>query len=335
MWDEDYAIVVGINAYAHFDPLKGAEADALRFENWLCGFGGVPGENVQIILSSDVQPGNAKPWPVKDAIDEAMLRIVPGKNVRKGRRFYFYFSGHGCAPAFRDIALFMANAANDTLGFSMSADSYRYSLRAKAPFDEVVFILDCCRNVIEGAVPGVSPFSGGGPSARAPNVKHLVCFGTGFGTQSWQVAGRTADESRGIFTETLLEGIKGQAADSDGNVTGASLEDYVKPIVHAKAQKLGLEQFPEFDGNYKNIVFMRGTKSAAVPVIIDIPNGWQGTMVLRDGKLAVVDARPVAREWPIQLVRGNYRLENLESKAVKSFSVEGDETLSHGGATRV
>jgi uncharacterized caspase-like protein len=336
MSQDDYAIVVGINAYKYFDPLTGAERDALRFQDWLCASGGLPPQNVQIILSSDVRPNSKNPWPIKDAIDDALTRIVPSRNSRKGRRFYFYFSGHGCAPGFKDIALFMANAANDTLGFSMGADSYRYSLRAKAPFDELVFILDCCRNVIDGAVPGVSPFAGGGPSNRAQNVKHLVCFGTGFGTQSWQVAGRSADESRGIFTETLLEGLKGQAADANGNVTAASLEDYVKPIVNAKARKLGLEQFPEFDGSYKDIIFVQGAQRAAVPVVIEVPSGWNGTMVLPDGNLAIVGAaRPVSREWQVSLRRGNYRLENPESKAKKWFSVEGDETLSDGGTFRV
>jgi hypothetical protein len=336
MSDEDYAIVVGINEYRYFNRLTGAERDALRFQDWLCHAGGLRPENVRIALSSDVPPRPNDPWPLKHAIDDALASIVPRRNARRGRRFYFYFSGHGCAPGFTDIALFMANAANDTLGFSMGADSYRNSLRAKAPFDEIVFILDCCRNVIEGAVPGVSPFTGGAPSSRAPSVKHLVCFGTGFGAQSWQVSGRTADESRGIFTETLLEGLKGQAADASGNVTAASLEDYVKPIVNAKAKKLGLEQIPEFDGSYKDIIFVQGAQRTVVPVVIEVPQGWNGTMILRDGKLAKVEApRPVARTWRISLRRGNYRLENPESKEKKFFSIEGDETLAEGSAVRV
>jgi Caspase domain len=302
----------------------------------LCQAGGLPAENVRLVLSSDVPSRSNNPWPLKHAIDDALTSIVPGRNARKGRRFYFYFSGHGCAPGFKDIALFMANAANDTLGFSLGADSYRNSLRAKAPFDEIVFILDCCRNVIEGAVPGVSPFTGGAPSNRAPSVKHLVCFGTGFGTQSWQVSGRTADESRGIFTETLLEGLNGQAADASGNVTAASLEDYVKPSVNAKAKKLGLEQIPEFDGSYRDIIFVKGARRTVVPVVIDVPRTWNGTMILRDGNLAMVEVpRPVARTWRISLSRGNYRLENLESKEKKLFSVEGDEKLTNGGAVHV
>jgi hypothetical protein len=170
MSTDDYAILIGINEYRFFDRLRGAERDALRIQDWLCESGKVPPENVQIILSSDRRRNTQDPWPLKHAIDDALVHLVPSRNARKGRRFYLYFSGHGCAPGVRDIALLMANAANDTLGFSMGADSYRYSLRAKAPFDEVVFILDCCRNVIEGAIPGGSPLAGGGMSNRAQNV---------------------------------------------------------------------------------------------------------------------------------------------------------------------
>src|SRR4051812_1290048 len=128
MADDDYAIVVGINAYKYLDPLAGAELDALRFADWLSKGGQVPAPNVELILSSEQKGANALAHPIKWIVDQAFQNVVPGKK-RRGRRLYFYFSGHGCMPDVRDTALLMADAANDTMNLNIGADVYRNAIR--------------------------------------------------------------------------------------------------------------------------------------------------------------------------------------------------------------
>jgi hypothetical protein len=91
---DHYAVVVGVNDYPAFRPLRGAIADATRFAHWLVNDvtgGGVPAQNMRTVFS---QPAPLR--PIHDDVDDALDSIL-GSIAASARRFYFYFSGHGFA----------------------------------------------------------------------------------------------------------------------------------------------------------------------------------------------------------------------------------------------
>ena len=143
---DHYAIVVGITDYAGFPVLSAAEGDAIAFANWLCdpNGGDIPPSQVRVIVSSGRPVPGKSYYPIKDDIDDALRTIISKQAGRIGKRFYFYFSGHGCTPSADEILLLMANATADSMRRNIGPDPYRKWLTNGALFDEILFILDCC-----------------------------------------------------------------------------------------------------------------------------------------------------------------------------------------------
>src|SRR5437667_152753 len=94
----DYAIVIGIDDYPGYRPLKGAISDAQEFAEWLCDDtqgGGLPSDNCKTVYSTP------DPLiPLQAQVDEAFVGVFSA--IPKGklaRRLYVYFSGHGTAES--------------------------------------------------------------------------------------------------------------------------------------------------------------------------------------------------------------------------------------------
>lgn len=322
MSDQDYAIVVGIDGYRHFDHLRAAQRDALDFAKWLSSGGKVPAANQKIILSSDLPANSIPAYPDKSVVERAFEDLVPDPTKRIGRRLYFYFAGHGCAPSVREVALLMANAARHLLGHSLGAHSYRTTLQELAPFDEIVFFLDCCRTLVERAKPSDLPMSGPPISSRAGAVKHLLCLGTGFGQEAYQL-GLEPNEARGFFTEALIRGLNGAAANAEGKVTGTSLMDWIIPVVSDAALARRRRQRPEFDGNFNSIIFTTDVGENRIELYVRFPIDWTTDVMLSDGNLRQIEIiLPGQEPRKIALKRGLYCVEHLSSGSKKFFSVE-------------
>ncbi|HRI72462.1 MAG TPA: caspase family protein, partial [Polyangium sp.] len=104
---EDYALVVGVNDYPQLRSLRGAIGDAQAFSAWLVEAqgGALRAENVHTIIST-VDPLG----PIGPEINDALEDILQRADRSGGRRFYFYFSGHGCVgDRANDLALCLAN----------------------------------------------------------------------------------------------------------------------------------------------------------------------------------------------------------------------------------
>jgi hypothetical protein len=173
--NDDRAIVVGISSYPDLGSLKSPENDAQDFYRWLTddeksGGGGLtnPGQ-ARLILSSHYpnshSNGNGLAPPTRDMIEaelisldiEATAKDDAGEGLRLGRRLYLYFSGHGCAPTFDEAAILMANATRKRIYHLTGMPVADWFFRAKY-FDEIVLLMDCCREPYEKAVMYVPPW---------------------------------------------------------------------------------------------------------------------------------------------------------------------------------
>src|SRR5262249_52459035 len=150
----DHAIVAGVNNYPGLSDLNGPVNDALAFQEWLLSDdgGGLDPGNVKTILSPapfqpDTDPAN---WvPTSEQIAAALRtlqglgkKLSLGKTI--GRRLYIFLSGHGFAPDKVQPALLTANADSENL-YHVPGRAYAEWFRNRAWFDEVVLMMDCCR----------------------------------------------------------------------------------------------------------------------------------------------------------------------------------------------
>lgn len=259
MVNDDWAIVVGINAYPYLGNLNGPVNDAIDFYDWVASpqGGAVPnGPNdadgfvnpinssqrsrICRILSTDFpNPPPIRPTleAIQNAFDHlcnvARARNCNAQGTRLGRRLYLYFSGHGCSPDAavpEEVALLMANATRQSTGYHISGVRYANWFYQSGYFDEVVLFMDCCREVYPSTPVSVVPYSPVNDTFNLASRKRFYGFAAGWARNAWEkrLPDNTGDV-RGVFTYTLLRGLRGAAVEPDGQtITAASLREYLK-----------------------------------------------------------------------------------------------------------
>ena len=327
---EDFAVVVGINKYPEIRSLAGAERDAAQFAEWLGNpdGGDLPTDNIRLILSSNFptpEGGNETLinfWakPVQMDIDAAFIEFGIEEKERVGRRLYFYFAGHGVAPDFDNVALLMANASRKRLGSNIGAHEYRSFFRRAAPFDELVIILDCCREFEDKAVPNRPIFVDRLVQDRAYSVQEFYIMAAEYGKKAFEP--EKGGERRGLLSQALMEALKERkAALATSNViTAASVKEYLTNRVPELAEAATLEQKPEIpsvpDMVFGQIPVAPPPESAVTQVIIEPALG--GEVVLLTDKLVEIDRCAAASTpWALKLDPGIYVLTHLPTNQQK------------------
>ncbi|TMQ15613.1 MAG: caspase family protein [Deltaproteobacteria bacterium] len=233
--DQDFGLVIGIDDYPYFRPLRGAAADATRFHSWLCAAdgGGVPSHHARLILSD---PRRHAPSQVQ--IDESLVELLQAAEaLGGGRRLYVYFSGHGgisLEESDHDIALLLARWSRDLPGLALSTERYSRSLSATGLFDEVVMFIDCCRDSVM-SVTGVAPTFRVVPKTPRRSTRMFRAFAAEAGRPAFEFP--NADAWQGLFTRCLLsilEHSSGLGADA--------LKDFLERQLENEARALGVFQ---------------------------------------------------------------------------------------------
>ena len=337
---DHYAIVIGIDAYPFLRRLRASGKDAARFQTWLLDEdgGGLLPEHIATFISPATLPDIAlSARPIQGEIDDTLMTwgVTQGHHV--GSRLYFYFAGHAFGPKFNDVGMLMANAANGRLNSHIGLQPYREYFHEQAPFDEVVFILDCCRDRVglnSTRGPELTVNSVDGPASP---VEDFVVLAAAYGEKAFQADDTNTGERRGLLTEAVLEGLQGAARDQQGRITASMLRDYVRRRVPelAKLAQLeqNLQQEPEAPPPNKEMVFGPVVPPDLVRVRIIAPARLSGDLVVRNGTGLGEVARRMAAEatianapWEIDLTpnslylvqhTGSGREEILDTRRVK------------------
>lgn len=310
----DYAVVVGINAYPQLRVLRAAVADAARFAEWLQqpGGGGLPPKNVKLIVSAEtlpIEPYNAK--PIQEDIDIALRDMGVERNQKIGRRLYFYFAGHGIGPSFNNVGMLMAHAAIARLNNNIGLQNYLDYFHEHALFDELVFILDCCRDHARTVTTAAPAFTL--PPGPPGHVESLVVLAAPYGEKAFEPIEADTCEPRGLLTKALMSGLR-RAADPNGDITASSLRDYLRRRVPTLAKDAKLAQKPEVLPPVNEIFFrtVPPTVKDEVCVRIVAPSGLPGDLVLRDSDAIELDRRPASSAtrkkppWNVSLRRNRW-----------------------------
>ena len=314
----DHAIVVGIDLYPGIAPLEGAQKDAESFADWLVApdGGGLPPGNVRTILTSQYHPPPpARPAaadPNAQRFNAAILDLLTDASGSPrafpvGRRLYLYFSGHGFqgSSEWEEAALYAANATR-ILPEHIPGTRVANAVKAAAAFEEIVLIMDCCRDVtLTGRIS--EPLLCLLPNVpRAAAVRTCYAYAVPRGSQARERQIVPGGPVQGVFTYVLLDALHRTPGDGNGHVTGQAIKNYIHNIWPDVA--LGNDG-PRIEvDNVNDIVFAvrpSGPPVSAggaatvqpqtqVTVSIDppVPHGTQ--LVIMDGKLQEILRLPIS-----------------------------------------
>jgi hypothetical protein len=314
--DDRYAIVVGIDRYPGFHDLHGACNDAEAFAGWLTerGCGDVPREHVAVHLGRGYE-SLADARPVKRDIDVALHRVVREIH-RTGApsRLYLFFAGHGIAAGFGTAAVLMADA-EPGLSWNLSLGRYREWLQRCRDFSEVILLSDCCRTIALDVPEGMPPLDNC-PTPHPRSQQVFVALAADVGESAFETT-----DGRGRFTVHVIEGLRGGAADPDGEVRSDTLATFLEAGLGAPAQR---RQQIETSTLGPPLV-LATVPLASVPtfeVTIDVPIGGPRQLDVKayDGSLVASAVRPPGA-WTVRLASGLYELVDPAAPSVL-FKVE-------------
>ena len=322
----DRALVVGIDTYpALKKPLSGAERDANAFYKWVTTDGGVAPANATRIVSSDFPAAPAaQPWtqqPAQQAVDDFFHGVqaasdandAAGDGPQVGKRLYLFFSGHGFAPALDKSGVLLAGASK-AAPINVAAMWWANRMYEGGWFDEVLLFQDACREPMRQA-DLVPPFL----VSLGLSGQETRCRFFAFSAKDKQLSLEKpidGGDVRGVFTVTLINGLKGGARDpKTGELTSGLLKDYLYSnmktlLSEAELAKPDIAKKPEvFDPDEFVILPAPPGWGAAnadeYPVRIGL-NGSRDAKIV-DDKFNQVRAQAGAPDpWDVTLPRGFY-----------------------------
>ncbi len=237
-----FALLVGVNEYEHnkLKPLHFAENDVSALAAVLKA---AKYQVTLLVTKSD----NAELKPTKANIEKQLGQIL--QKCRKGDSVIVAFSGHGLQFEGQPDAYF---CPVDARPFNTNTDSLVSIGKVYGDLDKSfaatkVLLVDACRDdpaTGRGVSRGVSS-----ASAPPPPQGVAALFSCGAGEQAFE----SPKLKHGVFFYHVIEGLKGSAADSDHEVTFASLASYVSRRVRRDVSEIigdGAKQSPNLKADY-------------------------------------------------------------------------------------
>lgn len=220
------ALVVGIDGYRHMRPLTRCVGDAENMAKLLGKHHDEsPNFATRELVSSSGEVSSA-------AMHRALMDLFSGQ----ADVALLYFSGHGLFDADMNVGRLVAQDGREGAWGPSMAEILNLANRAYPRIGSTLIILDCCH-------AGAAGLDAAGSTVIGPGVTILAA------SRHDQAAFEGAAHS--VFTELLIEGLEGGAADILGRVTPASL--------YALADEgLGLwDQRPLYKANVQNLLSLR------------------------------------------------------------------------------
>ena len=202
------ALVVGVSKYPEvsgFSALHYAASDAADLAALL---------KTQGYLVSVLTDNNATRGAIVRTFHQLSETIDPDQGT-----LVFYFSGHGFAIAGKNYLAPVSASESDLAREGLAVDEVEQLMQSSKARRKLM-LLDACRND-----PSSDSKGAGGRSFQAFQAAEGLRILNS--TRAGRVSYESAELRHGVFTAFVLQGLRGQAAGSDGLVTFHDLSDYV------------------------------------------------------------------------------------------------------------
>ena len=168
------------------------------------------------------------------------------QKVNQGDVVLLFFSGHGAKEDGSTYFLSVNAESNDLFSSSVNFDEIRAATRRLLDKKcRVIIFMDACHS---GSLYGLK--------STAENFALAEPGVIGFYSSTENQKSNESDKwSNGIFTKALLDGLKGKAADIDGDITLDLLEKYIRETVRKQTNGTQMPIFENKLGNY--VLFKR------------------------------------------------------------------------------
>ncbi len=242
---ETFVIAAGVEQYddARISSLRYAVADAEAVAEAFRA-AGVRERNLLLLTSADQLPERR---PSRAILLAALEHVA--EHAETGDRFILFFAGHGVEAQGQRYLLPVDTRrtmlAATALPLALVHEALR-GLKAR----EVLFVVDACRNdpdagrgdtdarMTDGLVRALGPVPASDETGARPLAATLLSCDVG--QRSWE----DPPNQHGAFTEQLLNGLRGEAAEPDGRVLLSRLAGYVRERVATWAQRADKQQTP-------------------------------------------------------------------------------------------
>jgi formylglycine-generating enzyme required for sulfatase activity len=236
-----YAVVIGVDTYRdkQINRLYGAAKDAKTLKDALVEYAGFPEDQVTLLATGEPEERE----PSRANILQRLLNlngVVPPDGL-----LLVSFAGHGIQRGERAFLL-PADAKIGSLSLLENTaisvvDMKRYIRQTGVK--QILVIMDACRNDPGGRADAPSPMSEAYHFDFDTRNQQVEAFGTLYATGEGQRAYEYTEKNQGYFTWTLVEGLKGAAANERGEVTLSGLVSYLQEKVPKRVlQDLGPEK---------------------------------------------------------------------------------------------
>ena len=249
VYDNSWALIVGINDYEHVPGLNYAVEDALAIKNMLINVYGFPRTNVRVLTNSEATQSNIK---------RELSALV--KSAGSNDRVVFYFAGHGETETL--------GIEGGDMGFLIPADGDVEDLYFTAiPMDELrrisnwskakhmLFLVDACYG-------GLAAMNTRSLTTNTPNYIDKITQDISrqiitAGGKEEQVVEKDEWE-HSAFTKNLLSGLKEKRADynDDGIITGSEIGMYLREKVSLDTDNFQTPQMGRFTTHEGEINFI-------------------------------------------------------------------------------
>jgi len=237
IFPDDWALIIGIEDYAHLPRVDFARKDALVIKEYFNRILGVPEHNIISLIDSDA---------TKARISGYLRKFIPA-NVSKETTLYVYFAGHG-APDMEKGDPYLVPYDGDTL--FMEETAYKlgdfYKEINDLDVNQAYVFLDSC---FSGVAARAAEMLTKGSRPALLKVEDI-----GLATQEvialtaatgGQTSNPLAKEGHGLFTYYLLNALSGKADENEDRfVTIKEIYNYVSKHVTRAARRMGKEQTP-------------------------------------------------------------------------------------------
>jgi len=222
------ALIVGIDDYPTA-PLKGCVNDATAIAELLENDGnGDPNFSVLKLVSNE-----------QEITSEALINAIAELFNGEAETALLYFAGHGIiVPETNAGYIVSSDGRRGAWGVSLS-EILNLANKAYPKIKTSVIILDCCHSGYAGE------------SVGAGQDSSIIGTGVTILTACHREGVAMEEDGRGIFTDILIDGLKGGCSDILGNITPAAIYSHVD-------QTLGpWEQRPLYKANVQHFVALR------------------------------------------------------------------------------
>ena len=286
---DSWAVVIGIDDYAHWPKLGHAVRDADAVKNLLVAKLGFKAGHVISLQNQSATRSN-----VMAAFNEQL----PKSGLKKTDNLFVFFAGHGGTrhlSSGRDLGYIIpVDASTDDLAGDAIPMTELQNISEALVARHVIFVMDACYSglgLVRGGAAQSNPANFLRDNAHRVGRQMLTAGGAD------QMVADGGPGGHSIFTWTLLQGLSGRAdLNGDNIITGTELAAYIAPAV--------------------------ASVSAQTPAFGSLPGSEGGEFVftLAANEESLSDATP---QLPVDAIALNNKLEKTTAVVAASAATDG------------